>query len=132
MRPLEGFQSSRCTDSGDAKMFLFAIFHFFLESFSGEEVAPSRQGGNDEEDEEVKKKNVAEPACPPRSLSNPNITGKRGSRTKHRGGEKSACATATAGNQPQRCLGEKDEMNADENKDATREIKQKMLRGGWF
>lgn len=67
--------------------------------------------------------------------SNPNITGKRGPRTQLKR-KKSARATDTtgAGNQPEICLGEKDEMNVDENKDATREIKRKKecLRGGWF
>lgn len=41
--------------------------------------------------------------------------------------KKSARATDTtgAGNQPEICLGEKDEANVDENKDSTREIKRK-------
>lgn len=67
--------------------------------------------------------------------SNPNITGKRGPWTQLKKEKKSARATDTtgAGNQPEICLGEKDEANVDENKDSTREIKRKKcLRGGWF
>lgn len=78
MRPLEGFQSSRYTDSGDAKMFLFALFHFFLESFSGDEVAPSRQGGNDEEDEGVKKKKRSRARLPSTLALQPKYNRKEG------------------------------------------------------
>lgn len=98
MRPLEGFQSSRCTDSGDAKMFLFAIFPFFLESFSGEEVAPSRQGGNDEEDE-VKKKKRSRARLPSTLALQPKYNRKEGFADEAQRGKKK-CLCNRHGGQP--------------------------------